>query len=151
MKKKVLVAALLVLFSAVCHSQAPAAPYKAFTDVLQTMEWILEPAVEVIWDSAGTIITAQGSEELAPTSDEGWQEVVQAAALVAETGNLLMMPGRNAGPDWQAYAQDLVDAGAVALNAAQARDSDALFDAGGQIYQVCLACHSQYMPGSRDN
>ncbi|MEH6568855.1 MAG: hypothetical protein V7709_07270 [Halioglobus sp.] len=151
MKKAVFFPAVLVLFPAVCHAQEPAPPFKAFTDVIQTMEWILEPAAEVIWGSAGTIITAQGSQELAPTSDEGWQEVVQAAALVAETGNLLMIPGRNAGPDWQGYAQDLVDAGATALSAAQARDSDALFDAGGQIYQVCLACHTQYMAGSRDN
>ena len=151
MKKAVLFPAALVLLSAVCQSQTPAAPYRAFTDVVQTMEWILEPAAEIIWDSAGTIITAQGSEELAPTTDEGWQEVVQAAALVAEAGNLLMIPGRNAGPDWQGYAQDLVEAGAVAVSAAQAHDSDALFDAGGQIYQVCLACHSQYMAGSREN
>ena len=27
---------------------------------------------------------------------------------------------------------------------ARAQDSDALFDAGGRIYQVCLACHNHY-------
>jgi mono/diheme cytochrome c family protein len=55
-----------------------------------------------------------------------------------------MMPGRAAGDDWVKYSSDLVEAGTLALRAAQDQDSDALFDAGGRMYQVCLACHTQY-------
>jgi mono/diheme cytochrome c family protein len=66
------------------------------------------------------------------------------AAIVAETGNLLMLPGRAAGPDWIAYAQGLHTTARQALAAAEARDADALFEAGGQIYQACVACHAQY-------
>ncbi len=109
------------------------------------MEWILDPAADVIWDSAGTIITAEGERDLAPTTDEGWDQVRSSAALVGETGNLLMMPGRASGPAWVAYAQGLTAAAEVAMAAAEARDADALFDAGGQLYQVCRACHEQYM------
>lgn len=119
-------------------------PYQVVTNIHQTMSWILDPAADVIWDSAGTIITAQGSEELAPTTDEGWAEVVNAAAVLTEAGNLLMMPGRAAGDDWIEYSRGLVAAGQLALQAAEAQDSDALFDAGGRIYQVCKACHAQY-------
>lgn len=119
-------------------------PYQVVTNIHETMAWILDPAADVIWDSAGTIITAQGSEELAPTTDEGWAEVVNAAAVLSEAGNLLMMPGRAAGDDWIEYSRGLVDAGQLALKAAQAQDSDALFDAGGRIFQVCKACHTQY-------
>jgi len=122
-----------------------APPYEPITDVRQTMEWILNPAADVIWDSAGTIITAEGRTELAPTTDEGWENVRNHAAIVAETGNLLMMPGRAAGADWIAYAQGLHATGKRAIEAAEARDAEALFEAGGQIYQACLACHQQYL------
>lgn len=119
-------------------------PYRVVTDIHQTMAWIIDPAADVIWDSAGTIITAQGSEELAPTSAQGWDEVLRAAATLSEAGNLLMMPGRAAGADWIAYSQQLIVTGQRAMQAAQARDADALFDAGGEIYQVCRGCHDQY-------
>jgi mono/diheme cytochrome c family protein len=108
------------------------------------MQWILEPAAEGIWDSAGTIITADGRTELAPTTDAGWDDVRKHATILAEAANLLLLPGRAAGPDWIAYAQALRTTGRQALAAAQARDADALFDAGGQIYQACVACHTQY-------
>ncbi len=124
---------------------APA--YAPITDVRQTMEWILTPAADVVWDSAGTIITAEGRTELAPTTDEGWDNVRNHAAIVAETGNLLMMPGRAAGAEWIAYAQGLHATGKQAIEAAEARDAEALFEAGGQIYQACLACHQQYLAG----
>ena len=64
---------------------------------------------------------------------------------MAETGNLLLMPGRSAGPDWEGFARGLAGAGELAIAAAEARDAEALFDAGGQIYQVCRACHEQYL------
>jgi hypothetical protein len=119
-------------------------PYDAATDVHQMMLWIIDPAADVIWDSAGTIITVEGSQELAPTTDKGWAKVLRAAAILTEAGNLLMMPGRAAGEEWIAYSRQLVDTGKLAMQAAQARDADALFDAGGDIYQVCRGCHEQY-------
>lgn len=119
-------------------------PYQSITTIQDTMAWILDPAADVIWSSAGTIITAQGHQELAPTTDEGWAKVLHAAATLAEAGNLLMMPGRAAGDDWVEYAQGLTAAGQLAIKAAQDQDDEALFEAGGRLYQVCRACHSQY-------
>jgi hypothetical protein len=128
------------------QSSAPVVrqPYQVVASMQQAMAWIVYPAADVIWDSAGTVITAQGSEELAPTTDEGWAAVVRAAGTLAESGNLLMIPGRAAGDDWLEYSRQLVDTGKLALQAAEAQDSDALFDAGGRIYQVCKSCHEQY-------
>ena len=127
-----------------------APPYEPVADVRQTMLWLLEPAADVIWDSAGTIITAEGRTELAPTTDAGWDNVLEHAAILAEAANLLMLPGRAAGPDWIAYAQGLHATARLALAAAEARDGDALFDAGGQIYQACVACHTQYWAPAGD-
>ena len=121
-----------------------APPYEPVADLRQTMQWIVEPAAEGIWDSAGTVITAEGRTELAPTTDAGWEDVLEHATILAEAANLLMLPGRAAGPDWIAHAQGLHTTARQALAAAEARDADALFDAGGQIYQACVACHAQY-------
>ncbi|MFT5691106.1 MAG: hypothetical protein ACI92E_000431 [Oceanicoccus sp.] len=120
--------------------------YHTVADAQQIMLWILEPSADVIWQSAGSIITIEGEQDLTPTTVEQWQKVVNSAAMVAESGNLLMMPGRAQGDDWLEYSQGLIEAGTQALEAAQSQDGKALFDAGGQIYQVCKACHNQYMP-----
>jgi hypothetical protein len=118
--------------------------FEVVTDVHHTMELILDPAADLLWSSAGSIITAEGSTELHPTTDEGWHAVESAAAVLAETGNLLVMPGRSAGADWDKYADGLRRTGKLAMQAALDQDPEALFDAGGEIYQVCKACHNQY-------
>lgn len=142
----------LVLLVAACgqnEQEGPesiAAPFKATGDVKYTMQWVLDPAADHIWDSAGSIITGEGTRDLRPTTEEGWLAVQHSAVVVAEAGNLLMMPGRaRDDSDWQEFALGLVDAGLRAKSAAEAQDADALFDAGGQIYRVCAACHAVYI------
>jgi len=125
--------------------QASSPPYEAVTDVRRTMELIIDPAAEVVWDSAGSVITEAGEQDLAPASPEAWAKVEAAAAVLTESGNLLMMPGRSAGPDWDEHARALIRGGELATAAAQQQDAGALFDAGGRIYEVCLACHTQYV------
>ncbi|MFT4518146.1 MAG: hypothetical protein ACI9JM_000523 [Halioglobus sp.] len=147
--KSITVVTALLLLTACGQAPQPATavaepPYQAITNIHQTMEWILDPAADLIWGSAGTIITAEGHHELAPTTDEGWAEVLHAAATLTEAGNLLMMPGRAAGDDWIEYSQGLIAAGQLAITAAQDQDDKALFEAGGRLYQVCRACHNQY-------
>ncbi|MFK7977181.1 MAG: hypothetical protein AB8C02_13685 [Halioglobus sp.] len=126
-------------------------PFKPVVDIHETMAWILEPAADVIWDSAGFIITDKGERSLTPTTDEGWAAVLHAAAYLTEAGNLLMLPGRSAGADWDEYSTGLIRAGELAIEAALEKDGEALFDAGGRIYQVCRACHNQYWVKGEDN
>jgi hypothetical protein len=109
------------------------------------MLWILEPAAELVWDSAGFVITVEGETDLSPTTDAGWDQVRNGAALVAESGNLLMMPGRSLGPDWIAYSAAMMGSARDAMAAADARDAEALFAVGGELYQACVACHTQYL------
>ena len=149
-RRWVIIIALSSLWVACVGDSAPSSlpaevkPYRSVADVQETMLWILEPATDVIWDSAGAVITAEGEKDLSPTTDAGWENVRSHAAVVAESGNLLMLPGRSRGPAWDAYAQALIIAGEVAMAAADAKDADALFDAGGQLYGVCRACHTQF-------
>ncbi|MEZ0122631.1 MAG: hypothetical protein AB9Q22_13800 [Candidatus Reddybacter sp.] len=130
--------------------QAESNAFKLSGDVKHIMQWVLDPAAFGVWGSAGSIITAAGTRELAPTTDDGWQAVEHSAAVVAASGNLLMMPGRAVDNEgWKNIAQGLVDAGLLAQAAAKNQDSDALFDAGAQIYRVCKACHSVYIRGDK--
>lgn len=131
--------------------QAESIPFNPTGDVRYTMEWVLDPAAFHLWRSAGSIITAEGTRDLAPTTDDGWLAVQHSAAVVAETGNLLLMPSRARDQkDWQVFSLGLVEAGLLAKSAAENHDADALFDAGGQIYRVCSSCHSIYIQGKKN-
>lgn len=146
-----LLAVLLLLGACSPQEQAEQAPVIAFKstgDVKYIMQWVIDPASDKVWDSSGSIITAEGTEELAPTTDEGWLAVQHSAAVVAEAGNLLLMPGRaRDNGAWQDISLGLVEAGLRAKAAAEAKDEDALFEAGGQIYRVCKSCHAIYIQG----
>ncbi len=121
-------------------------PYQPTASIHDFMVWGLEPAADVIWDNAGFIVTVDGEQDLQPTTQEGWDVVRNAATLVAESGNVLMMPGYRADEgDWVEYAAGVVRAGMRAREAAVAKDADALFDAGGALYSVCRACHNRYI------
>lgn len=126
-------------------ANAPETHYRLVLDSKELMNWVLDPSADVIWGSAGSVLTAEGEQDLAPVDDEGWNRVRNAAAMVVETGNLLMLPGRSRGDDWDEFAQGLMTMGERAIAAAEAHDDEQLFEAGGQLYNVCVACHQQYM------
>jgi hypothetical protein len=137
---------LLFGCSALPPSPAPTAPpFNTAMNVKQLMDWIIDPAVDVIWDSVGTIYTEAGTKERAPHTEEEWAAVRNGAAIVAESGNLLMMDGRARDRDkWMTVARGLTDAANRALKAAEAKNVNALFTAGEDIYQACTACHQRY-------
>lgn len=123
----------------------PMPPFLPAGDVAHTMAHVIEPAADKIWDSSGFVLTEAGEENLAPTTEAGWLEVKHGASVVAEAGNLLMMPSRSQGRDeWIAISRGLVEVGQQAIAAADAQDDDALFDAGAALYGVCLSCHQIY-------
>jgi hypothetical protein len=124
----------------------PAPPFNAAANVKQLMNWIIDPGAQAIWASVGTIVDEHGAQEFAPESDDEWTRIHNSAAMVAESGNLLMMEGRarNAA-DWMMKSRRLIDTANEARKAALAKDADALFAAGGDLYQACADCHAQYM------
>jgi hypothetical protein len=111
----------------------------------QVMEWVLDPAADVIWDSVKTIYTEAGTKEVKPETDDQWEAVRNAAATLTETANTLMIDGRaRDNNEWMAKAGSLVASADKALKAAEAKDVEALFAAGGDVYVSCRACHAQY-------
>ena len=113
--------------------------------VKQIMDAIVMPAAEVVFDSVGTIVDAKGTEERQPRTATEWALVEANAAALIESGNLLMMGSRVKDKDeWITMTRAMMDAGAVALKATQARDVEALFASGAAIYMACDACHMKY-------
>lgn len=136
----------LVLLLAGCNSGSAAErPYTIVADVEELMLTILEPAAEAYWDAVGWILEGDSTIYFRPTSSEEWDAVRNAAFVVAESGNLLMMEGRALDDGaWVSMAQAMTAAARQAIEAAEYRDERGVFDAGAEIYYTCNACHGAY-------
>ena len=134
----------ILLVACETPSTAPP-PFVPVGDVQQLMEMVIDPAADIVWESVGTIVTLDGTEEIFPRSDEEWSTVRNSAMVLAESGNLLMVGDRSKGEgSWMIMSQALVEAGMVALEAAEAKDPEAVFAVGEQIYNACETCHVLY-------
>jgi hypothetical protein len=130
-----------------CGAQPPAPPpFKPVADMLTLMTAVIDPSADVVWDSVAHIVTKDGTEERMPRTDEEWARVRSAALVLAESGNLLMMPSRarDAG-EWMTMARAMIDSGEAAAKAAEAKDPKGILATGEQIYDACVACHTKYL------
>ena len=134
-----------------CSPAPPPVPLSTTLNLHQLMNWVIDPSADVIWDSVKSITTTSGTREVAPKTDEQWNNVRNAAAMLVEAGNLLVMEGRVEqnmqnvqNKEWLAAARRLSASARLALTAAEAKKADALFDAGGEIYDACKSCHDKY-------
>jgi hypothetical protein len=127
--------------------QPPPQPFEEAVNLRELMLHVVEPAAEIYWDSVGTIMDVEGTHYIAPTTPDEWIAVENAAATLAEAGNLLLIPARRReDPRWQEYAAAMLESGRQALAAADSRDVDAVFVAGGDVYVVCADCHAAFAP-----
>jgi hypothetical protein len=113
--------------------------------VTQIMRGIVDPAATTVFNAVSTTVTAAGVEEKAPASQKEWDAVADAAAALAESGNLLLVGNRAVDRnDWTALSRRMIEAGQTALRAAEARDAAGVFASGEAIYETCDNCHSKY-------
>jgi cytochrome c556 len=135
----------VVILAGACNSAPSPPPYKPVADLKQLMTSVIEPAADEYWDAVGTVIDGEGIHEIAPQTQEDWDAARNHAYVITEAGNLLMMPTRAKDDgDWMKFSQALIDSGLKAVRAAEARDRDAVFDAGAEVYDVCTQCHAKY-------
>lgn len=118
--------------------------YQTTIPMSQLMSQVIDPAWDVYRHSSGTVETEAGSQDLTPKTDAGWQAAGNAATTLVEAGNLLLLPGRSKGGDWNKAAQSMSRIALEARAAAAARDSGRMFDIGGRLYQACTDCHQEY-------
>ena len=82
-----------------------------------------------------------------PKSDAEWVELQGKTLMLAESANLLMMPGRARDQgQWMRDSRLMLDAGWAAFKAAKAKDVAALEALSDQLYASCVTCHKNYRP-----
>ena len=131
----------IAVFTSGCSGQAT---YQPVATVEQIMETSVEPVSNAVFDAA---VWVNGVQVGGPKTDDEWKMVKANALMLVETGNLLMMGSRakdQAG--WITRTQAMMDAGYEAAKAADAKNTQAVFNAGTKIYQSCTGCHLQYIP-----
>src|SRR5262249_19166047 len=123
--------AAVVLFSAVVGAQSP----------IGTMSDLM---VKIIYPASDAIFYI---ETRTPTTEAEWVELQGKALAVAESANLLMMPGRARDQDrWMAAAKLVLDAGRDASRAARAKAVAGLVAVNDPLYTSCTSCHQHYRP-----
>ena len=154
--------ALVAACSQKTESAATAAPTAAATGSVtaadfhtelpmkELMGHVIDNAADGIWLAQGWLINAEGTHELFPTTDAGWNFASNSAVTLAEASNLLLLPGRPVDDDrrWVDAAHALHDAAMQAHEMAEKRDKEAFFTAGSSIYEACVQCHSHYIIGN---
>lgn len=163
--------ACLLVASIACS--APAAPDPGFrptSTVKDIMDSIVDPSADVLWDSVEVVVTANGTEERAPKTDDDWKEVRRRAVSIIEASNMLLVPGRRIarpgekaenpkielGPEqiealvsadraqWTTLVHGLHDAASAALKAIDEKDKTALLYSGDGLDRACENCHLKY-------
>lgn len=88
-----------------------------------------------------------------PQNDDDWRELEHLARQLQVGGALLTIPGTGPAdrtwtdnPEWRAYARQLSDSAARAVNAARAKDVGLISRAGDEIVDICESCHIDFKP-----
>ena len=83
----------------------------------------------------------------------GWEAVENSALAVAESAELLRIPGRQCSngevvdvenADWIRFVDDYRQKSLAAYEAVLTKDQDAIVLASGDLSEACLACHRVY-------
>jgi hypothetical protein len=101
--------------------------------------------VKIIYPASDAIFYV---ETRTPKTETEWTALEGQALMVAETANLLMLPGRARDQkQWMADARLMLDAGDAAFKAAKTRSVENLAAVNDQLYESCTTCHTHYRPG----
>ena len=139
----------------------PAAPAaQIHGNLIQVMRGVLYPASNVVFAAQSTDpATVKQATDPSTATDPlassygGWEAVSNAGITLAESANLLIVPGRmcqNGVPvpiqnaDWQEWVEGLRTAGMTAYKAGQAKSMDAVLEAADAMATACQNCHDKY-------
>lgn len=110
---------------------------ESIADARQVMLGLTIPASDVLFQI--------GENE--PKLPADWDRIVATAAMLGESGNLLLSGSRDRHhAEWTQFSQELTTRSKAAMAAAQKKDVDAVLEAGNAIYEVCENCHKKFMP-----
>jgi hypothetical protein len=81
-----------------------------------------------------------------PETEEQWKDLQAKSLTLAESANLLMMPGRTRPGQWNRDARQMLDAAWAAFKAAKTKELAGVEAVSDQLYESCVACHKAYRP-----
>ena len=131
-------------------------------DLNQLMRGVLYPAANVVFsaqaDNPAEVKPIPGNDPSMSTDPltstfGGWQAIENAALALAESANLLLIPGRNCSngapvpmkdPAWATFVQQVRDAGMMAYKAAQAKDQEKMIELSEKLSAACAGCHRKW-------
>jgi hypothetical protein len=122
--------------SAAKTARAAATGMRAIMTPAEVMQAFTIPASDAVFKIAGD----------QPKSADDWKQVRLQSLALAESANLLLVPGR--GPDaasWNQMSTAMMTSALSAAKAAEAKNLDALDTASNDIYESCDNCHKKYM------
>jgi hypothetical protein len=125
----------VIVTAAAALAQAPT--YEPVGSMSQLM-------VDIVYPTSDALFYIERSP---PKTEVEWNGIRNQALILAESGNLLMMPGR--ARDQQNWAKDskmMIDAARAAFKAALAKDMDGILAQSDNLIASCIACHKQYRP-----
>jgi len=131
---KLFLAGLFLLAPAVFAQTPSDTPFQPVATMKQLM-------LDVIYPASNSVLLAINRD---PADEKEWADVRRGALMLAESGNLLIMRNRTAA--WVADARLLMEAGAAAYKAADAKDIRALALVADRIDASCTTCHKQFRP-----
>jgi hypothetical protein len=133
---------IFALSIAVAAALAQAASDRPPTRNVGTMSDLM---VKIIYPASDALFYI---ESRTPKTDSEWTVLEGQALMVAESANLLMLPGRARDQkQWMADAKLMLDAGAAAVTAAKAKDVAAISALSDQLMESCTSCHRHYRKG----
>jgi len=141
----------------------------AFT-IREIMQSMVSPRADSIWSAVAISVTDKGPETKAPKNDEEWATLRYEAVTLSEAMNSILVPGRKVAKpgdhakdpkaelnpeqievlisqdreSWTKLAHDLQSAVKSAIEAIDAKNAEALSNAGGGIDTACETCHKKY-------
>jgi hypothetical protein len=152
----------LAALAAQTISPSPNPAQQVHADLNQLMRGVLYPAANVVFfaqaDDPGEVRFIPGhdpgmSTDPLTSTFGGWVAVENAALALAESANLLSIPGRKCSngapvpttdPAWVKFAQDVRDTSLKAFAAAQAKDQDKIIAVSETLSAACAGCHRKW-------
>jgi hypothetical protein len=125
--------------------QGPAAPVSSrnTSPTMVRVGTMSELMVHIIYPTSDAVFYVSSR---APETEEQWKELQARTLMLAESANLLMMPGRTRPGQWNRDSRQMLDAAWAAFKAAKAKDQAGVEAVSDQLYESCVSCHKAYRP-----
>lgn len=139
--------AAVSLAAAVATAQTPAAqPAPVSSPAMKAyMKDVVDPAANAVFAAGNDAPEGETPAQAAAR----WKAAEEGARTLKAAAVRLQQPDFRQPGDWAKFNTQLAEAAAAGETAAKAKNTDAAFTVGGQLYDSCNDCHHLYQAGRR--